>query len=42
MLENIDQYDADGKCKKAYQKASKPILKMTQADYERELRKLLK
>ena len=42
MLENIDEYDADEKCKKAYKKASEPILKMTNTDYERELRKLLR
>jgi hypothetical protein len=42
MLEKIDEYDADGGCKKAYKKASKKILDMTNDDYERELKKLLK
>jgi hypothetical protein len=42
MLEKIDEYDADGGCKKAYKKASKKILDMTNDDYERELKKFLK
>jgi hypothetical protein len=42
MLEKIDEYDADGGCKKAYKKASKKILDMTNDDYKRELNKLLK
>ncbi|WP_341645986.1 hypothetical protein [Thauera sp. SDU_THAU2] len=42
ILEHIDEYDADGGCKKAYKQASKKITDMTNADYARELEKLLK
>jgi len=42
MLEQIDKYDEDGGCKKAYKKAAKPILKMKNADYDKALEKLLR
>ncbi|WP_418648819.1 hypothetical protein ACNQFN_11140 [Thauera butanivorans] len=42
MLDHIGEYDADGGCKKAYKQASKKITNMTNADYARELEKLLK
>lgn len=41
MLENIDKYDADGGCKKAYKNASKKITDMTNDDYSRELQEIL-
>lgn len=42
MLDHIGEYDADGGCKKAYKKASKKITDMTNEDYARELKKILK
>lgn len=41
MLKEIDEYDADGGCKKAYKKAAKQILKMTNQDFDDVLRKIL-
>jgi len=41
MLEKIDEYDADGGCKKAYKKASKKITSMKNSDYDREIEKIL-
>jgi len=35
MLEEIDKYDADGGCKKAYKKAAKSILKKTNDEYDK-------
>jgi hypothetical protein len=40
MLGEIDKYDPD--CKDAYKEASEKILDMTNDDYKRELKKLLK
>jgi hypothetical protein len=37
MEKKIDEYDEDGGCKKAYKKAAKKILKMTNADYDKML-----
>ena len=42
MLEKIDEYDADGGCKKAYKKAAKKVLAMSNADFDEALKKLLK
>jgi hypothetical protein len=42
MLDHIGEYDADGGCKKAYKKASKKITDMTNEDYAKELKKILK
>lgn len=42
MLDHIGEYDADGGCKKAYKKASKKITAMTNEDYAKELKKILK
>ncbi|WP_025804399.1 hypothetical protein [Pseudomonas chlororaphis] len=41
MLKKIDEYDADGGCKKAYQKAAKRVLKDNKW-YESQLQKILK
>ena len=41
MLKKIDEYDADGGCKKAYKKASKKITSMKNSDYDRELKRIL-
>lgn len=42
MLGKIDEYDADGGCKKAYQKAAKRVLKKNNADFDRWLAETLK
>lgn len=42
MLKEIDEYDADGGCKKAYKKAAKRILEMSNDDFDEALRKILK
>jgi uncharacterized Zn-binding protein involved in type VI secretion len=42
MLKQIDEYDADGGCKKAYQKAAKRILRMSNEDFDRALLDILK
>ena len=42
MLEKIDEYDADGGCKKKYKKASKKILKMTNEDFNKMLLDVVK
>jgi len=42
MLKDIDKYDADGKCKKAYQRAAKRVLKMSNQDFDDALKKILK
>ena len=41
MLKEIDEYDADGGCKKAYKKAAKRILEMSNDDFDEALRKIL-
>ncbi|MBB3195370.1 PAAR-like domain-containing protein [Roseateles terrae] len=41
MLSKIDEYDADGNCKKAYQRASRRILRMSNADFDAALKKIL-
>ena len=35
MLKKIDEYDADGGCKKAYQKSAKRVLKKSNADFDK-------
>ncbi len=42
MVDEIELYDADGGCKKAYQNAAKKVLKMTNSDYDKALKMLLK
>jgi hypothetical protein len=42
MLEKIEEYDEDGNCKKAYKKASKKILKMSNDDYHNMLKDIMK
>lgn len=42
MLKKIDEYDADGGCKKAYQRASRRILRMSNADFDAALKTILK
>ncbi|CAB3727514.1 PAAR-like domain-containing protein [Trinickia soli] len=42
MLKQIDEYDADGGCKKAYQKAAKRVLRMTNRDFDKALLEILK
>jgi hypothetical protein len=42
MLKEIDKYDADGNCKKAYQKAAAKLLRMSNADYDKILLEILK
>lgn len=42
MLKKIDEYDADGGCKKAYQKAAARVLRMDNAAYDEALKKILK
>ncbi|WP_232522656.1 hypothetical protein, partial [Chitinibacter sp. GC72] len=42
MLKNIDAYDADGGCKKAYQKASKRVLRHSNEDFDKALKDILK
>ncbi len=34
MLKKIDEYDEDGGCKKAYQRAAAKILRMSNKDYD--------
>jgi hypothetical protein len=34
MLKEIDNYDEDGSCKKAYKRAASKILKMKNSDYD--------
>lgn len=34
MLKKIDEYDEDGSCKKAYQRAAAKILRMSNKDYD--------
>lgn len=41
MLKKIDEYDADGGCKKAYQRASRRILRMSNADFDAALKKII-
>ena len=41
MLKHIDEYDEDGGCKKAYQKASKRVLRMSNEDYAKALQDIL-
>jgi len=41
MLRKIDEYDADGGCKKAYQKAAKRVLKKNNEDFDRWLAETL-
>ncbi len=41
MLKKIDEYDEDGGCKKAYKKAAKKVLSMTNEDYSKMLQKIL-
>lgn len=42
MLAKIDEYDADGGCKKAYQKAAKRVLRMTNKDFDKALLEIIK
>jgi hypothetical protein len=42
MLGKIDEYDADGTCKKAYQKAAAKVVRMDNAAYDEALKKILK
>ncbi|WP_198665364.1 PAAR-like domain-containing protein [Paraburkholderia kururiensis] len=42
MLGKIDEYDADGGCKKAYQKAAKRVLRMTNKDFDKALLEIIK
>lgn len=42
MLKEIDKYDADGGCKKAYKKAARRILEMSNENFDEALRKILK
>lgn len=42
MLSQIDEYDEDGNCRKAYQKAAGKIMRMDNADYDRMLLNILK
>ncbi len=41
MLKKIDEYDADGGCKKAYQKAVKRVLKLNNKDFDEALQNIL-
>jgi hypothetical protein len=41
-LSQIDQYDEDGSCRKAYQTAADKIMQMDNADYDRMLLEILK
>jgi len=41
MLGKIDKYDVDGKCKKAYQKAAAKVMRMDNATFDKELKKIL-
>jgi len=42
MLKKIDEYDADGGCKKAYKKAVGRILRKSNADFDEMLKEVLK
>ena len=42
MLKEIDKYDEDGKCKKAYQKAAAKIMRMSKEDFDKMLKEILK
>jgi hypothetical protein len=42
MLKEIDKYDADGNCKKAYQKAAAKIMRMNNKDFDKMLADILK
>lgn len=42
MLKEIEKYDADGNCKKAYQKAAAKILRMSNDDFNKALLEILK
>ncbi|MGN6234183.1 MAG: PAAR-like domain-containing protein [Trinickia sp.] len=42
MLKQIDEYDADGGCKKAYQKAAKRVLRLTNKDFDKALLEIIK
>ena len=42
MLKEIEKYDEDGNCKKAYQKAAAKILRMNNKDFEKMLKDILK
>jgi len=42
MLKEIEKYDADGNCKKAYQKAAARVLRMSNEDYDNLLREIIK
>ena len=42
MLKEIDKYDEDGKCKKAYQKAAAKIMRMSKQDFDKILKDILK
>lgn len=42
MLKEIDKYDADGNCKKKYQKAAAKIMRMTNDDFAKGLSEILK
>ena len=42
MLKEIDKYDEDGKCKKAYQKAAAKVLRRSNADFDKILADVLK
>ncbi|WP_255987374.1 hypothetical protein [Chitinolyticbacter albus] len=42
MLGKIDEYDADGGCKKAYQKAAKRVLKKNNAEFDKWLADVMK
>lgn len=37
MLKKIDEYDADGGCKKAYEKAAHEIRQKSNADFDKSL-----
>jgi hypothetical protein len=42
MLKNIEKYDADGGCKKAYQKAAGKVLRKSNADFDKWLIDIVK
>jgi hypothetical protein len=42
MLKEIEKYDADGNCKKAYQKGAAKIMRMSNDDYDQALLEILK
>lgn len=41
MLKEIDKYDKDGGCKKAYQKAAKRVLRMNNSEFDQALKKII-